>query len=437
MSPARKRLFLAAGVALVAVAAAWGWTTQRGTPVDAVAVQAQPLVRTVQFSARVATLSRVEIGSTVTGRAEAVPVREGDAVRAGDLLVRLESDEARAALAQAEAAQRQAQARLAGLRGTGRQALRATQDQAEATLRQARAELERAQQLVAQGFVSASRLDEARRVLDVAQAQRDAAQAQVQANAEAGTDLVQADTQLQAAHAATQAARARLEQTLLRAPTNARVLTREVEPGQIVQPGKVLLRLALDGPTQLKAQVDERFLEQLAPGQPASVVADAHAGQPFAAQLLSLSPLVDAQRGAVEVKLALPQTPPAFLREDMTLSVEVETGRRERALVLPLSALQGSTPQGQAQVWVAESGRARLRTVALGLRTLEAAEVREGLAEGEPVLLATNLQEGQRVRPRLQPAQASALALWPRADRPSAATGGGAAGGALANAMGR
>lgn len=427
--PARKRLWLAAGVALVAAALAWGWTTQRGALVDAVAVQAQPLVRTVQFSARVATLSRVEIGSTVTGRVDTVRVREGDAVRAGDLLVRLESDEARAALAQAEAAQRQAEARLAGLRGTGRQALQATQDQAEATLRQARAELARAQQLVAQGFVSASRIDEAQRVLDVAQAQRDAAQAQVQANAEAGADLVQAEAQLQSARATTQAARARLEQTLLRAPTNARVLTREVEPGQIVQPGKVLLRLALDGPTQLKAQVDERFLAQLQPGQPASVVADAHAGQPFAAQVLSLSPLVDAQRGAVEVKLALPQAAPAFLREDMTLSVEVETGRRERTLVLPLAALQGGATADHSQVWVAEDGRARLRPVALGLRTLEAAEVREGLAEGAQVLLATNLQEGQRVRPRLQP-----LRLAPSSAQAAAP---GAAGAALSNAMGR
>lgn len=425
-SPTRKRQIVWAGIALLAAAAVWGWTTQRGTPVDAVAVQAQPLVRTVQFSARVATLSRVEIGSTVTGRVDTVRVREGDVVRAGDLLVQLESDEARAALAQAEAAQRQAEARLAGLRGTGRQALQATQDQAEATLRQARAELARAQQLVAQGFVSASRTDEAQRVLDVAQAQRDAARAQVQANAEAGADLVQAEAQLQSARATTQAARTRLEQTLLRAPTAARVLTREVEPGQIVQPGKVLLRLALDGPTQLKAQVDERFLAQLQPGQPASVVADAHAGQPFAAQVLSLSPLVDAQRGAVEVKLALPQTPPAFLREDMTLSVEVETGRRERALVLPLAALQGEASADKAQVWVAEDGRARLRPVALGLRTLEAAEVREGLAEGAQVLLAPKLQEGQRVRPRLQsprPAPSSAQA--------------GAAGAALSNAMGR
>ena len=74
--------------------------------------------------------------------------------------------------------------------------------------------------------------------------------------------------------AAASAARARLAQTSLRSPADARVLLRTVEPGQIVQPGKALMSLALVGPTQLVAQVDERFLEQLRPGQMASVLAE-------------------------------------------------------------------------------------------------------------------------------------------------------------------
>ena len=162
-----------------------------------------------------------------------------------------------------------------------------------------------------------------------------------QANADAGTEVVQAQAQVTLARAATAAARARLAQLALFAPTDARVLLRAVEPGQIVQPGKALLRLALAGPTQLVAQVDERFLDQLRPGQSAAVVADAFPDRRFAARVLSLAPAVDAQRGAIEVKFALADgTPPAFLREDMTLSVEVETGRRDAALVLPQSALR-------------------------------------------------------------------------------------------------
>lgn len=122
------------------------------------------------------------------------------------------------------------------------------------------------------------------------------------------------------------------------------MLVRQVEPGQIVQPGKALLSLALAGPTQLVAQVDERFLDQLRPGQDAAVVADAFPGQRFAARLLSLAPAVNAQRGAIEVKFELVGAVPDFLREDMTLSVEVQTGRRESALVLPQSALRPEGP---------------------------------------------------------------------------------------------
>jgi hypothetical protein len=110
--------------------------------------------------------------------------------------------------------------------------------------------------------------------------------------------------------------------------------------------------------------------------------------QRFAARVLSIAPAVDAQRGAVEVKFTLLQAPPAYLREDMTLSVEVETARRERALVMPLAALcEASTPDGLATVLVSADGRAGTRAVRLGLRTLDAAEVLEGLAPGETVLL--------------------------------------------------
>ncbi len=401
------------------VAAMW----LRPATTEAVQVQRAPLVRTLQFSARVATLSRVDVGATVTGRVGRVLVREGQAVQAGQTLVQLEEDELRAALGQALAGERQAVARLAGLRGSGRQAASAAVAQADAQLRNARAELVRAEQLVAQGFVSASRLDDARRVVDVALAQRDASSAQAGALLDTGSDVAQAQAQLQLARAATQAAQARLAQTRINAPADARVLTRTVEPGQIVQPGRALLSLALAGPTQLVALVDERFLEQLRVGQSAGVVADAFPGQRFAARVLSLAPAVDSQRGAVEVKFALEGAPPAFLREDLTVSIEVETGRRDAALVIPLAALRGA-----ASVLVAEGGRARARELQLGLRTLDAAEVTQGLEPGMQVLLERELQAGQRVRPRVVPWKPGAAGVGGTAD--SAAS-------ALTNAMGR
>lgn len=423
--PRRLAVALAALAGLL-LASLLVWWVLRPPLAAVVAVRAEPLIRTLQFSARVETASRVEVGSTVTGRVEQVLVQEGAAVKAGSPLVRLRSDELQAALAQARAGERQAAARLAGLRSTGRSAAQAGVSQAESVLVAAQAELDRTRNLVSQGFLSPSRLDEARRAHAVAQAQVEVARAQRAAVADPGTDVAQAEAQLALAAGARAAAEARLREAVIAAPADARVLSRMVEPGQIVQPGRALLVLALQGPLQLVAQVDERYVAQLAPGQVASVLADAFPTQRFNARVQSLAPLVDAQRGAIEVKFALPD-PPAFLREDMTLSIEVETARRARALVVPAAALRGASTASGGTVWLARDGRVEERSVRIGLRTIDAVEVLEGVAEGDLVLVGANVPApGARVR--ADPRAASAAR--------QGASGQDAAGAAM-NAMGR
>jgi HlyD family secretion protein len=424
---------LAAVVLAGLVLASFVWL--RGASVEVIELQRAPLVRTLQFSARVASLSRVDVGSTLTARVASVRVAEGARVRAGEVLVQLEDAEARAALAQAEAAEQQATARLSGLRSSGRTAAQAALAQAEAAERAAQAAQERAQQLVAQGFYSAAQADEARRAATVAQEQVRSVRSQVQANADGGTDLAQAQAQVEVARAGIAAAQARLAQTTLRAPTDAKVLLRAVEPGQIVQPGKALLSLALVGPTQLVAQVDERFLEQLRPGQMAAALADAFPAQRFAARVASLAPAVDAQRGAIEVKFVLVGEPPEFLREDMTLSIEVETAQVDAALVLPQSALRAIETRAagasadQAAVLVVQDGRAVLRSVRTGLQTLGAVAVTEGLADGDAVLRnGSAVEPGARVRGQ--------VVNWQPTTARSAA-GVEDAGAALTSAMGR
>ncbi len=426
-----KTLIRAVLALLLVAVVAGGTIAWRQRPVDVQVIEARysPLVRSLRFSARVETLSRVDVGSTVTGRVLRVLATEGMQVRKDDLLLELESQELSAALAQAQASRQQALARLAGLRSTGRGSVQAALAQAQAAVTAAQAEFERVQQLVAQQFLSASRLDDARRSRDVAAAQLQAARSQVQAVSDTGTDVVQAQAQLQLADAGIAAAQARLAQTRLRAPADAQVLLRQVESGQIVQPGKALLTLALQGPTRLSAQVDERFLDQLALEQPAAVLADAYPGRRFAARVLSIAPAVDPQRGAIEVKFALVGDAPAFLREDMTLSIEVETGRRPRALVVPVAALTVGADPTRATLRVVQDGRIEQRDVRLGLRTLGAAEVRAGLSEGDEVVLRPVLADGTRVRSRLVEAQ-----LDTAAGAAGAGEGGAAA---LTNMMGR
>lgn len=420
-----RRTLLFVVLTLSGVAAIFAWYSMRVPSVAAMAVQSQPLVRTLLFSARIASASRVEIGATMTGRVAQVRVAEGARVKQGDTLVRLESDELQAALAQAQAGLRQAQARLTGLQSSGRSAVQASLEQAESVRHAAQKDLVRTQELVAQGFVSAARLDEAQRAAAVATAQRDAALAQRQANAERGADSVGAQAQVVQAQATLAVAQARLEQATLTAPADARVLLRGVEPGQIVQPGRALLTLALDSPVQLVGQVDERYMAQVQVGQRATVRADAFAQQPFDAQVQSIAPVVDAQRGAVEVKLLLPTAVPDFLREDMTLSVELVTGQRDKALVVPTQALGAHADGLTATVRLAQEGRVVERSVRLGLRTLDAVEVLDGLAAGDVVLLGPAPAAGQRVKADTR----AGLRVTKRA--------GDDAGAAMGNAMGR
>lgn len=412
------------GAAIFGLAAA-AWLSRAAANSAAVEAAESPLVRTLRFSARVAAQSRVEAGSTVTGRVRQVHVREGDQVEAGQVLVSLDDEEARAALAQAGASERQAQLRLASLAGTSTLVAQAQLRQAEATLRAAEAELRRAEDLVQQGFISGSRLEEARRAVQVAAAQRDALVAQLDALGPSGGERAQAQAQWQAARAADAAAAARLVLMDVRAPARARVLARLAEPGQVVQAGKPLIGLALRSPPTIVAQVDERFLGQLQVGQSAVAVADAYPSQPLQARVASIAPLVDAQKGSVEVKLAFIQAPPAFVREDMTVSVDVVTAERARALVVPAGAVrQGELPE-RAIVLVERDGHARARAVSTGLRTVEAVEITAGLRAGERVLLEPGLRDGQRVRVR--PAGATAGGV-PAAAAPKAivpmATGG-------------
>ena len=121
-----------------------------------------------------------------------------------------------------------------------------------------------------------------------------------------GADFEMAQTALQQARAGLAAAKARLAQTSIVAPTDGVLIGRNVEPGDVVQPGKELMVLAPAGETQIVVQVDEKNLAQLKLGQKALASADAYPHERFDAELFYINPGIDALRGSVEVKLRVP-----------------------------------------------------------------------------------------------------------------------------------
>ncbi len=146
---------------------------------------------------------------------------------------------------------------------------RESQSQAESNVTLAEREYKRAQELLAKGFISQSRVDEAERQLQVVRSQLASAKSQVSAEDTQGAKAQQAREQLAEAEAALQLAQARLAQTEIRASAAAVVLERLVEPGDIAQASRRMLVLALDGAARLIAQVDEKNLPLLQTGSKA------------------------------------------------------------------------------------------------------------------------------------------------------------------------
>lgn len=399
MAPSRiPRFALAIAVALALVAAIGWFLYERNTPlVDVARVRSGPLAQTVVVSGRVLAPAKVDIGATITGRVQRVAVDDGAKVAANALLIELERSELEAAQAQARATERAAQTRIAQWQAVGAPNARELVTQAEANLRVAERDLARQEDLVGRKFVAEARVDEARRAVEVARSQLATARATAAANRPDGAERQLLDDQVAQARAARAAAEAKLDQTRILAPANGIVLDRSVEPGDIVQPAKRLMTLALDGATRLTALIDEKNLGVLSIGQKALAAADAFPGQRFEAVLEYLAPGIDAQRGTVEAKFAVPK-PPHFLRSDMTVSIDVAVAHQANALVVPTGAVRdaaSSTPW----VLVLRDGHAVRQDVKLGARSTTEAEVREGVVAGEVVVTST-IPPGSRARAR-------------------------------------
>lgn len=367
-----------AGLAAV-VATAVLYPRVRTTEVEVVEAASREVVRTLVVTGRVRPPIRSDIGAGVAGVVDLVAVREGDAVGAGDLLLRLDDREARALVTQAEA-------RLAEVEAVAADEIR----RAELEVEQARRDAERIRSVVLEGGLTQQRLEQAE--------QREADAVSRLTAARAGVGSTGGSARVSEARAALEAARARLARHTIAAPYAGTVLSRLVEPGDAVQPGRGLIGLAADGPTELVAFPAEENLARIAVGAPARVSADAYPDDVFGATVSLVAPAVDDAQGTVEVRLSMDETVP-YLRPGMTVSVNLEVERRRADVTVPVSAVRGLATD-EAWVMLARDGRSERRDVGLGARGDSFVEITEGLEPGDAVIRAADeVEPGDRVRP--------------------------------------
>lgn len=306
----------------------------------------------------------VSLGARVPGRIEAYLVDEGDEVKEGQALVRLDARPFEVGLRRAEASLELA---------------RANRDLGEK-------ELARLQELRRRNVSSQSELDIKENQLRVAQAEI--------ARYEAEIAQVRLD----------------LEDTVLRAPTNGVVLDKLKEVGEIATPGGFagsgdLIRMAnLD---ELRAEVDvsETDLARVALGQPADVVPDAYSDRRYAARVVKLAPRINRQKGTLEVEVLVLE-PDTWLRPDMSVRVTFleelrAAGSDAPPVVLAPPAALRSDASG-AYVWAVTRGRLRRIAVETAGRSGGRVVVTSGLAGGEQLVLGDGkgLAEDMRVQVR-------------------------------------
>ncbi|WP_372965914.1 efflux RND transporter periplasmic adaptor subunit [Marinobacter sp.] len=383
MRPAHYRSWIILTVLVLALAyGVLRWW--QGPLVQGYVVSETPLVQTVVGTGRVATESRTQIGSEITAVVLKTLVREGDTVAPGDTLVVLRADDIAAQLRQAEAALEELATN--------------TRPQAEVALRRAATQLEQAQRetarrrdLAGRSVISTEALEQAEQMETLARNTFEAARLTVKAVAPGSVEEAVLREQVAALEA-------QLAKTVVRSEVAGTVLTRDVEPGDLVQPGRVLFTIALEGKTEIRVPFDERNLARLALQQNAMAVTDAYPDKPFPARVTFIAPSIDPDRGTVEVRLAVDPVPD-FLRQDMTVSVNVETGRREQALAVPNDALN-KVQNDQAQVLVVRDGKVQKQAVTLGMRGLAMTEILSGLSSGDTILADATapLDDGSRVR---------------------------------------
>jgi HlyD family secretion protein len=374
----KKKTVLVLAGAAVLVAASWAWLARpKPIAVEVATIERGPVDETVT-NTRAGTLEacrRARMAPPSAGQIEVQPVREGDRVKKGQVLLELWNEDLKAQLS---LAQRDVMA------------ARARAEQACISARVAQRESDRLAAVLDRGLVSEDTADRAR---GDAESQEAACRATKQ--------------NVSVAEARVDAAQAAIERTLLRAPFDGIVAELNGKVGEFVTPSPVgiptppAVDLVDTGCLYVTAPIDEVDAPHIRAGMPARVTLDAFRGRTFPAHVRRVAPYVldiEKQARTVEVEAEIEIPADVSLLPGYSADLEVILDEVKDVLRVPTRALI----EGK-EVWRLDqaTGRLERRTVETGLGNWEWTEIRKGLAAGDQVVLSVDregLAEGAPAR---------------------------------------
>lgn len=379
----RKKIFLVAGVMIGVVILLVLYTQGILSPaVEVEAVSVSLIYPSQTFtmlnsSGYVVAQRKAAVASKVTGRLVSLSVEEGSHVKAGQIIAKLENDDVIAARNQAEA---------------NLNASRYSLEQAKAELRDAGLTFERNRDLLAQEYVS--------------QAEYDASEARYAA---AKAAVAGAEAAVNAQKAALQGAQVAVEYTLIRAPFDAVVLTKNADIGDIVTPigaaanaKAAVVTIADMDSLQVETDVSESNLYQVKIGQPCEIQLDALPDLRFHGQVHMIVPTADRSKATVMVKVRFLDKDPRILPEMSAkvafLSREVKPEEEKPRIALNPSALV--TRNGKSVVFLIRGNKVAETAVKTRLQLGDLVEVESGVKAGDRIVLKPldKMKHGMRVK---------------------------------------
>ena len=374
----RKKWWIIAGILLATlilfVVLRGGGTTQVEAGVVSNAYPAQAITA-LNATGRVTAQRKAAVSTKATGRLEFLGVQEGSVVKSGDILARIENKDVTATQDQARA---------------GVQAAKANLEQGLAEMRDAQSNLTRSEDLAKKNFISGASLDTAKARFDKAKA------AVASLNGAIGV-----------AQANLRATAVAVEQTLIRAPFDGVVLTKNANVGDIITPFSsaadskgAVVNMADMSTLEVEADVSETSISKISVGQPVQIQLDAFPDLRIPGKVSRTVPTVDRSKATLLVKIEFIERDPRVL-PDMSAKVSFLTRPLTEAEKTPVTAVQSSAVtkrDGKDVVFVIENDIAKQTAIVVAGKIGDLVQV-SGVKPGEKVVISPGekLKDGAAV----------------------------------------
>src|SRR5262245_12471694 len=427
---------LIAAVVAVAITSTVGYSIvarNRGiVSVQAGHVARQDLTQTVSANGEIKPKKYVNVSSNMMGRIVGLPVKEGDRVRSGQLLVQLESIQSEADVQAAEATLDAAQTEVEGMSASIRSgeaavaSAKAEITRSEADLVRAKQNFDRAERMSKEGLIAKDAYDRAKADYDISSAQLNAAKARLtQAEAQLAQLLKQRDgTTLRIAQqrAALTRARDQFSKTTIRSTLDGIITYLPVNEGEIAivgvqnQPGTVLMTIADMSVITAEVKVDETDIVNVKIGQEAKIKVDAlgdrqlighvsEVGNSALTRTGGTATTTQQGAGSQEAKdfkvVVTLDSPPPELRPGLSATATIVTATRQVVLTVPIQSLtirefdNDSTNAADKTkkkiekegVFTIKNGLALFRQVKTGITGTTDIEITDGLAENDEIVI--------------------------------------------------